>query len=296
MMNGMEAQFSIKAASKRAGLTTHTIRAWERRYGILSPVRSETNRRLFSVEDVERLTLLRQATEQGHSIGNVAQLSNQELLSLGLPAAAPTNRSVLDRCIDAVTRLDSHALYQLLVSQTNEAGLNLAIDEIIVPLLRLSGTRWEDGSWNVAHEHLVAACVRSYVEAARSRIQPPPSAPRIVVCTLADQMHEIGALLVALSASMCGWHVAYLGANMPAKDIGSAATSFCANAVAVSVSLPLSVDLANRELAALRESIGPKVRIIVGGQGAAMLTQGLAVAQAEAVHTLKDLRSILGGS
>ncbi len=296
MMNGMEAQFSIKAASKRAGLTTHTIRAWERRYGILSPVRSETNRRLFSVEDVERLTLLRQATEQGHSIGNVARLSNQELLSLGLPAVAPTNRSLLDRCIDAVTRLDSQALYQLLVSQTNEAGLNHTVDEIIVPLLRLSGTRWEDGSWTVAHEHLVAACVRSFVENARSRIQPLPSAPRIVVCTLADQMHEIGALLVALSASMCGWHVAYLGANMPARDIGSAAVSFCADVVAVSVSLPLSADSATRELVKLRQSMGSKVRVIVGGQGAAILAQGLSDAQAEAVPSLKDLRAILSGS
>lgn len=292
----MDAQYTIKAASKRSGLTTHTIRAWERRHGVLSPLRSESNRRLFSLDDVERLTLLRQATEQGHSIGNIAHLSNQELISLGPLQPVPTDWPIMERCSEAVTRLDSHMLLQLFVQQGNEIGVSRAIDEAIIPLLRLSGSRWEEGSWSVAHEHLVTATVRQYVEEIRSRIQPRPLAPKIVVCTLSGQAHEIGALLAALTASMAGWDVAYLGANMPANDIAAAAKSLNADAAAVSISLPLDIPRIESELSVLRSQAGNRLQILIGGPASASLRPTVSEIGAEILADFADLRRRLAHS
>ena len=68
-----EVQHSIKVAARRCGLSTHVIRVWEKRYDAVSPDRTDTNRRLYSEQEIERLKLLRAATLSGHSIGNVAR-------------------------------------------------------------------------------------------------------------------------------------------------------------------------------------------------------------------------------
>ena len=77
-----EQRFSMKYVSRKTGLTPHTIRVWERRYNAVAPERSETNRRLYSESDVERLLLLRRATLLGHSIGRIAALTTDDLREL----------------------------------------------------------------------------------------------------------------------------------------------------------------------------------------------------------------------
>ena len=79
----------MKLVARRTGLSAHVIRVWERRYGAVTPVRTGTNRRLYTEEDIERLSLLRRLTEAGHNIGNVAALPLPRLRELGV--ALPAN-------------------------------------------------------------------------------------------------------------------------------------------------------------------------------------------------------------
>ncbi|MGZ4975468.1 MAG: MerR family transcriptional regulator, partial [Limisphaerales bacterium] len=74
-----EAAHAIKLVSLRTGLTAHVIRVWEKRYNAVRPRRTATNRRLYSTDDIERLTLLHEATRAGHSISTIASLSTAEL-------------------------------------------------------------------------------------------------------------------------------------------------------------------------------------------------------------------------
>src|SRR6187455_2962557 len=83
-----EIQHSIKVAAKRCGLSTHVIRIWEKRYDAVSPNRTDSNRRLYCEDEIERLNLLRLATVAGHSIGNIARLSTDKLKTL-VPPSAP---------------------------------------------------------------------------------------------------------------------------------------------------------------------------------------------------------------
>ena len=74
--------YTIRYVSQRTGLSSHVIRAWEKRYEAVVPHRSPKNRRLYSEEDVQRLQLLKGATDAGHSISQVAQLDSKELQNL----------------------------------------------------------------------------------------------------------------------------------------------------------------------------------------------------------------------
>ncbi len=78
----MENKYSIKAVSTITGINEHTIRAWEKRYNAISPERTDSNRRMYSETEVEKLNLLNKAVMVGHNISSVANLSVSELNSL----------------------------------------------------------------------------------------------------------------------------------------------------------------------------------------------------------------------
>src|SRR3954453_10877138 len=116
----------IGVVARRTGLKPDLIRAWERRYGAVAPGRTETRRRFYSDEDVERLLLLRRAVSSGRGISQVAGLSNPELEALieaepapsaytPPPPAAPEKgdeaaEAFLNRCLAAPQRLDVREL------------------------------------------------------------------------------------------------------------------------------------------------------------------------------------------
>ena len=117
--------YTIRYVSQRSGLTSHVIRAWEKRYKAVVPHRSPKNRRLYSEEDVQRLQLLKRITDAGHSISQVAQLDSKELADLAQRGARVTVRTrknhvqPLQRsakkdqckdCLTAVLNLDPHGL------------------------------------------------------------------------------------------------------------------------------------------------------------------------------------------
>src|SRR5581483_1087908 len=101
------ARHSIKSVARRTGLSAHVIRIWEKRYGAVKPERTGTNRRLYSEEQVERLSLLRELTQAGHSIGAIATLpghvlkkiAKQDDLEGSHPASGAPN--LLEECVSA---------------------------------------------------------------------------------------------------------------------------------------------------------------------------------------------------
>ncbi|MDB6059205.1 MAG: transcriptional regulator, MerR family, partial [Verrucomicrobiales bacterium] len=121
----MKPAHSIRAVVLATGLSAHVIRIWEKRYRVVQPARTGTNRRLYSAEDVERLILLREATQAGHSIGAIADLSADALRKL-IPSVAPKVNAQPDRpvvrssddhladCVDAIQHLNSRKLEQSL--------------------------------------------------------------------------------------------------------------------------------------------------------------------------------------
>jgi DNA-binding transcriptional MerR regulator len=263
------------------------LRAWERRYGAVEPGRTKGGQRLYSDADVLHLRLLKRATEGGRSIGSVAELSTDELVSLvGEDAESVRGRRLvggpevepyLGACLEAADRMDAQALREELMRAVVRLSPSEFAGTVVAPLLERVGELWERGRMRPAQEHVVSTAVRQVLDWLLGRFDAPPAAPLLVAGTPEGELHEFGAMLAAVVAADAGWRVLYLGPSLPASEIAAAA-------VAVSVVDGALEDAARagREVAALRSSLPEGVLLVVGGRRAASV-------EADGVTQVEDL-------
>ena len=239
------------------GLSPDTIRAWERRYEAVVPERTSGNTRRYSAEDVRRLALLRELTEQGHTISGVARLNEPELQRLLSPqdsvlprreaSAAATQAApgfsgeaspldgVKEAYLAAVTRLDARRASEILVRVATLLDARDVVLRVVAPILQEVGERWSHNQLGTAHEHFVSAQLRGLV-ASLLRLSPPDrGARKILMTTPAGHRHEFGILAGALLASGRGYETIYLGPDLPDDELDWAASMSRADIVLLSV-------------------------------------------------------------
>jgi MerR family transcriptional regulator, light-induced transcriptional regulator len=273
-----EAHHPIQLAGRLTGLSTHVIRIWEQRYRAVAPKRTPTNHRLYSQQDIERLSLLRDATQAGHNISQVARLPNDKLRALaaaasGLKAQAPraaaptpASDSFLEECLTSIRSLDSSALDETLKSAGTALGAQGVLQRLVAPLTQTLGDLWRDGKITAAHEHFATGHIRTFVANLARPFGGSTSGPGLVVATPAAQLHEMGALLAGALAANMGWRVTSLGASLPAAEIAGAARQKGARAVALSLVYPEDDACLPGELTLLREALPDGTALIVGGR------------------------------
>ncbi len=276
----------IQRASQLSGLTAHVIRIWERRYNALSPSRTCTNRRMYCDEAITRLKLLRALTENGHRIGSVAKLCTSELQDLvkkvsAAAFAAPDTvlkeaQEFVDAAMGASKKYDSGTLRCVLLQARREFGQRGMLHQVICPLIMKIGDEWRQGSLRPSHEHIATAVIRELLLAQVPGTQTPADAPELIVATPAGEVHELGALIATASARDQGWHVTYLGTNLPVEEISACAIARQARAVALSVVYPEKCPCVEAKLRRMRELLPPTMGLIVGGRAAEGYRSGVA--------------------
>jgi len=303
----------MRIVTRRTGLSAHLLRAWERRYEVVKPSRSEGGRRLYSDADIERLRLLYRATLAGRSIGQVAELSTEALTALvRLDAEAdaeaelanqgaqgselitpPATAGYLADCLRSVERLDAPGLDATLRRAVVALPAAVLLDAVVVPLLERLGTRWREGTLRPVHGHLASAVLRRVLDRVIESASSPLGTANLVVATPAGQVHEFGALVVAAAAAAEGWRVTYLGADLPAEDIAEAAARTRARAAALSVVFPAGDAALGDELRRLRAALPKDVTLVVGGAAASAYSEVLNEIGAERLNDLEDFRAQL---
>jgi len=161
--------FPIGFVSLHTGLSTHVIRAWERRYHAVAPQRSANGRRLFAQSDIDRLVLLRRVIQNGHSISHIAGLDRAKLVELAETTSPPaiqpnepthadskmpagiTPTEIVSHSLEAVAMLDGKALQGRLRQAAATFSRQALIDTIFCPLMEQVGRRWSDGSLRIVH-------------------------------------------------------------------------------------------------------------------------------------------------
>jgi len=278
-------RYLISTVSKRSGVKSDLVRAWERRYQAVTPTRTEGGHRVYSDLDIARLKLLNEATGQGHSISQIAQLPLDALKKLvanddTAPAISDNKPKVfngsrkliadeyVDKCYSAILAFDAHTLESHFENAIVELGSEIFIEQLLTPLLTLIGDRWRTGELRPVHEHMASAIIRSLTYILRNNAPPVVNAPRMIVSTPIGQLHELGALLAAIIAEFKGWQVTYLGANLPAEEIAAAVKFTNAKAVTISISFSSDDLTIPKEMRRLRKLIGPDIALIVGGRSA----------------------------
>lgn len=298
--------YTIKAAALRTGLTTHTIRVWERRYKIIQPVRTDTNRRLFSEQDVKVLSLLKKATTAGHSIGQLSRLPIEEIERLvrelnSAQSADSTSFSYDDQtpayfveaALSAAADFKDELLDDILTQASVNFGQPTLIDQVIVPFLNALGEKWFDGSVRIAHEHAASAVVRSFLGRLLSDIRTLEQGPVLLTATLAGLQHEFGAMLAAIAAAAQGWRSHHLGANLPVEEIVFSAQKMNAQAVALSLIYPPADEQVAEQLRLLRRLLPDGTAIIVSGRALDSYAEILTGINALVCRNMPELREHL---
>jgi len=296
--------YAIRYVSQRTGLTPHVIRAWEKRYKAVVPLRSPKNRRLYSEEDVQRLLLLKRVTDEGHNISHIAKLDSSALLELARQEAsmAPwaTNsksrhlqqkaaQDYRNECLSAVINLDPDRLNRSYDQATVHLTRSALLKEVIVPLFEEIGNLWRNGSLKIINEHMATSVTRTLLLNMLGATAGSDTAPRIVIATAVGQWHDMGALTVALTAAEYGWHPLYYGPNLPVEEIAAAVEQSSARAVAISITHLLEHHPLVNELRKLRRYIGNDLIIYVGGQAVSAHPQIIEEINAKHIPTIDQL-------
>jgi len=271
------AKYPIRAVSRLTGLSLDTLRAWERRYAVVIPERTERGR-LYSDVEIQRLMLLRDLVARGHAIGQVAPLSDAELLDLGrrsaevertYPAREEPASPALAPLITAIERFDASGANE---EMGRLAALVPAFDlvtNVALPLMRLVGDRWHNGTLSIAHEHMASAVLRNLFGSLLRLYKPADPIVKLVLATPSGESHEFGILAAAMLAAPLGLEPIYLGPNLPADEIVGAAVACGAKAVVVGVLNHSQDGLPLHELRKLAALVPPKMELWVGGRGVA---------------------------
>jgi methanogenic corrinoid protein MtbC1 len=276
--------FPLRTVAMMTGLTPDLIRAWEKRYAVVAPIRGARGARLYSSADITHLRLLARVVGAGRAIGDVARLSLAELETLALQAgpdgqgverygAQVPEEELVNRMLDGLERFDHAAVTRLLGDAVVGLGVHRFVYQVVLPLVQHVGSRWADGKLSIAAEHLLTGMLHtlltSLAQGRAGRGRP------LVLATLAGERHEIGLLLVALLAREAGISVVYLGVDLPAADIVTAATSARARVVGLSVVAAKNRARASIEASAIQTALPTGVELWLGGADAAHVAAGL---------------------
>ena len=215
--------YSIKAISSLTGLTTETLRAWERRYECITPQRSANGRRSYSQQDLEKLKLLMCLTRNGHAISKIAHLSCEQLRQFQRQTPEqndPQQSHLFNQIIDALQHYRIERCEQLLKrALLIYEPLDYAKD-ILLPALQQIGQLWQEGKITIAQEHMFSNCVKRIVLTMVNNLHQASSHnPSMLFATPSGEQHEFGILLACLIAAAQQHTCYYLGADLPGSDI-----------------------------------------------------------------------------
>ncbi|MCB0366196.1 MAG: MerR family transcriptional regulator [Bdellovibrionaceae bacterium] len=209
-------KLDINHVSQITGLTVHIIRAWEKRYGVVSPERQGKNR-AFTYEDVERLKALKALVELGYPIRKAAKMSAAEIEVL-LPE---TYGPLIQHRQELLQLLSDYQLDRLLEELHRHRvrrGVEEFLIDLVVPLMAEVGRMVATGELSVSQEHAVSALVRDQIIKTRSA-ETQVDKPLIAFCTPEGDYHELGILIASKLAQSKGYPTLNFGANLPIEAL-----------------------------------------------------------------------------
>jgi DNA-binding transcriptional MerR regulator len=272
---GEPARYPIRAVSRLTGIPIDTLRAWERRYAAVTPTRDDRGR-MYSEADVARLRLLNGAVEQGHSIGRLADLSDDDLRGLCAagaavsPAAASTRRTPLDTTalLTALREYDAIGLDQELSRLAAVLRPLDLLQDVLMPVLEQVGDDWHRGRTRIAHEHLMSSTMRNLLGAFLRLYARRETSVRLLFATPTGERHEIATLGAAMLAASAGLGVSYLGADLPAREIVDSVEPAGARVLVLGLTTVAADKARERELKTIVRELSTGVEFWAGGRGA----------------------------
>lgn len=296
----MEPTLNIAAVERDTGLSKDVLRMWERRYSFPVPRRDDNGERLYSLDQVERLRLMKRLMDLGHRPGKLMGLSMPELEALSAirhrPAVAGGEqvRQELKMLIDLIRQQASNDFSQAMHQRLARQGLQHFIEDTVAPLTTLIGEAWESGELEVYEEHLYTELTKRIMRQAISALPPCTQQPRVLLTTVPDEPHLLGLLMVEALLTLEGVQCIPLGSQTPLTDIVRAVQAHRAEVVALSFSMAFPHRQIAPTLSQIRQQLPESIDIWAGGSGVSRASAASGVrymtALSDVVPTLKHWR------
>jgi DNA-binding transcriptional MerR regulator len=246
MKNGGET-YKIRQVIELTGVSEFLLRAWEDRYSAITPARSKTGRRLYSQNDILKAQALFSLTQMGHRVGDIAQLSLNELnqmLNQNLGHKIPENQNlspVVDEILTQAKKFAWQDVRKLILGnhkiemQKKEKVKPLNwIRNLIVPLLSEIGRQADSGRLSIAEEHILSAIIKESLSFQSENRPPNRKGPRIAFATPEGDYHDIGIAIGAYVANWLGANTLFLGAHMPKTELAAVCVRYRATHLVLS--------------------------------------------------------------
>src|SRR3954454_22709393 len=313
----LRTMYTIKEAAARSGVPVQLLRAWERRYGVVAPARTDSGYRLYDEPAIARLRAMRRLVDEGWAPSTAAAhlgpLNEGEVGAiLNRVAAGETARStadatnataeaLTDEFVNRAADMDEPAVERVLDDMFSRGSFEQVTSELVMPALVALGDAWARGRIDVAAEHAAAGAIQRRLGSAFFAAGLPRGGDVVLVGLPPGARHELGALTFATAARRSGISVRYLGADLPIQDWIDAIGRTSARGVVVGVVTKSDIDPATSLAEAVRAA-HPGVVIAIGGghaanvsakiPGAVVLPAALAGAVAALNAALSDARAV----
>lgn len=219
------AQYSIKDLERISGVKAHTVRIWEKRYGIVEPKRTDSNIRYYCDSDVKKLMNISILLRHGYKISKIAFLDPADLSKKVLEVSMISNGqdSQVENLVVAMIEMDEPKFEKILNMTIIKEGFENTVFKVLYPFFERIGVLWQAGSITPAHEHFISNLVKQKIYVAIDSISAPSGSEmkKFLLFLPEWELHDLGLLVYDYLIKSRGFKVIYLGQNVPEDDIYS---------------------------------------------------------------------------
>ncbi|HMQ45164.1 MAG TPA: MerR family transcriptional regulator [Mariniflexile sp.] len=225
-MNNIKANFSIKDLENLTGIKAHTIRIWEKRYNLLSPDRSDTNIRNYSIASFQKLLNISYLNNNGLKISKIADLKEEEI-PIKVREIASRGK-VEDHAINAfkmaMVNFDQKLFYNTYNNLIEHKTFKNIFYTVFIPLLNEIGLLWQTDTITPAQEHFISVHIKQKILLNIERLQslePKPNSKTFVLFLPDNEIHDIGLLFINYELRSKGYHTIFLGESVPMENLST---------------------------------------------------------------------------
>ena len=288
-------RYRIQAVAGLTGIPAATLRAWERRYGVPRPTRTDSAYRLYSDDDIELLKRMRKLTDGGFSPAEAARTAF-ETQALDPLETAPKSAfaAAVERILAAASAMDADALEDELREVMTLGSALAIVERVLAPALRGIGELWHEGAINTAHEHLASEIIGNHMRDLLRLVQPSDQHRLALLACFEDEVHALPLYVVAFRFVDWRCRVRILGARTPPAALRVAVEALKPAVVGLSVTSAMTPARA-RELVDAYADACRDVPWLVGGSGSEALRKRIEArggsvvgTDAAAIHTVLE--------
>jgi DNA-binding transcriptional MerR regulator len=258
-------RYRIQAVAEMTGVPAATLRAWERRYGVPRPARTQSSYRLYSEDDVALVRRVRALSAGGLSAAEAARAA-LEAVSVGLPETAPQTafQAAVARIVDAASNMDPNRLEDELREVLTLGSAMSIVERVLAPSLRSIGELWHEGRIDTAHEHLASEIIGNQIRDLLRLVQPSENHRLALLACFADEAHALPLYVIGFRFVDWGCRVRVLGPRTPPTALRVAIEALRPDVIGLSLTSPVQAARA-RELVDAYADACRDVPWLVGG-------------------------------